>query len=225
MKRLFQKLRGLLLFCWIQLVRHVLFLATYVLYWPKVIYTDKSVMKRRRLKEPTVLTCNHLRGCDGGVVSAIFYRSRIHSLAAKRWYYSWYLHPILICGYSIPITPVSTSWLKAAVRAMREGDSVLIFPEGMAVPGGRAMRPFRPGFLKLAELGNAPVLPIYMEGCYNRPFIKHLRLVVGSPYVPDPPMEGEHPHDYQARQCALLYQKTKELQAILHQKKKRKDNT
>lgn len=85
------------------------------------------------------------------------------------------------------------------------------------------MRPFKPGFLKLAELGDAPVLPIYMEGCYNRPFLKRLHLVVGSPYHPDPIGEGEHPHDYQKRQCALLHAKTKELQEILHQRKKRKD--
>jgi len=223
MKYILKKIACFLRFCWIQLARRVLIILTYLLYCPKVIYTDKAALKFRRVAEPTVLTCNHLRGCDGAVISVIFYRSRIHSLAARKWYRKWYLKPLLVCGYSIPIAPSSTSWLKEAVRAMRGGDSVLIFPEGMAVSGGEAMRPFKPGFLKLAELGNAPVLPIYMEGCYNRPFLKHLRLVVGSPYRPDPIGENEHPHDYQKRQSALLYAKTKELQEILHQRKKRKD--
>ena len=225
MKYILKKIGAFFRFCWIQLARRVLIILTYLLYCPKVIYTDKSALKFRRVAEPTVLTCNHLRGCDGAVISVIFYRSRIHSLAARKWYNKWYLKPLLVCGYSIPIAPASASWLKEAVHAMRGGDSILIFPEGVAVAGGKAIHPFKPGFLKLAELGNAPILPIYMEGCYNRPFLKHLRLVVGSPYRPDPPREGEHAHDYQKRQCTLLYQKTKELQEILHQKKQRKVKT
>ncbi len=222
MKYILKRIGAFLRFCWIQFARRVLIILTYLLYCPKVIYTDRSALRYRRVAEPTVLTCNHLRGCDGAVISVIFHRSRIHSLAARKWYNKWYLRPLLVCGYSIPIAPASASWLKEAVRSMRGGDSVLIFPEGMAVSGGKAMRPFKPGFLRLAELGDAPILPIYMEGCYNRPFLKHLRLVVGSPYRPDPPCEGEHPHDYQKRQCALLYQKTKALQEILHQKTKKR---
>lgn len=223
MRYILKKISYFLRFCWIQFARRVLIILTYLLYCPKVIYTDKACLKWHRVKEPTVLTCNHLRGCDGAVISVIFNRSRIHSLAARKWYKKWYLKPLLVCGYSIPIAPTDTSWLKEAVRAMRAGDSVLIFPEGMAVSGGRAMRPFKPGFLKIAELGSAPILPLYMEGCYNRPFLKRLRIVVGTPYYPDRIGENEHPREYQARQCAKLYAKTKELQQILQKRKKDKD--
>lgn len=210
-------------FCWIQLARRVLIILTYLLYNPKVVYEDKSVLKFRRVAEPTVLTCNHLRGCDGAVISVIFYRSRIHSLAARRWYQKWYLKPLLVCGYSIPIGRASASWLRESVHSLQAGDSVLIFPEGMAVPGGWAMKPFKPGFLKLAELGDAPILPIYMEGCYNRPFLKRLRLAVGTPYRPEPMKEGETAQEYRDRQCTLLYTKTKALQRLLHEKRGRKD--
>jgi hypothetical protein len=60
-----------------------------------------------------------------------------------------------------------------------------------------------------------------MEGCYNRPFLKRLRIVVGTPYRPEPPADGVFSHEYQKQQCAILYQKTKDLQALLHQKKRK----
>lgn len=144
MKYILKKIGYFLRFCWIQLARRVLIILTYLLYSPKVIYTDRASLKFRRVAEPTVLTCNHLRGCDGAVISVIFYRSRIHSLAARKWYRKWYLKPLLVCGYSIPIAPCSTSWLKEAVHAIRGGDSVLIFPEGMAVSAVRQCAPSSP---------------------------------------------------------------------------------
>ena len=221
MKKFFTPIGRSLRWAWIHFARFVLVVLTYLLYSPKVVYEDKKSFKFKRVKEPTVLTCNHLRGCDGAVISALFYRSRIHSLAARKWYNKWYLKPLLICGYSIPISPVDASWLKESAHALKGGDSVLIFPEGRAVPGGKAMHPFKPGFLVLARLSDAPILPCYMEGCYNRPFLKRLRIVVGTPYHPEPPADGVFSHDYQKQQCAILYQKTKDLQALLHQKKRK----
>jgi hypothetical protein len=66
-----------------------------------------------------------------------------------------------------------------------------------------------------------------MEGCYNRPFFKRLRIVVGTPYTPDPPPESEaSKHEYHKQQCELLYQKTIALRDLLAErmaeKKKRR---
>ena len=96
----------------------------------------------------------------------------------------------------------------------------MIFPEGMAVPG-MEIRPFKPGFLLLAQRVGTAVLPFYMEGCYNRPFFKRLRIVVGTPYIPAPPPEGEGAgHEYYKEQCELLYQKTVALRDLLAERKK-----
>ena len=167
-----------------------------------------------------VLTCNHLRGCDGAVISVIFHRQRIHSIAARRWYRKWYLYPLLRCGYSIPIDNKSAAWLRASMQAIEKGDSVLIFPEGMAVPGPE-IRPFKPGFLLLSKTAGVPVLPLYMEGCYNRPFLKRLRIVVGTPYYPTQ-SEGESLRQYYDRECKILFEKTVALRDLLHNKSKRR---
>lgn len=214
-----KKLIDFLNACWIHPIRAILIVLTHLLYRPKVYY-ESGGSPRRHIKEPMVLTCNHLRGCDGAVISAIFHRERIHSIAARYWYRKWYLYPLLRCGYSIPIDNRSAAWLRASSAAIEKGDSVLIFPEGMAVPG-MEIRPFKPGFLLLAQQTGTPVLPLYMEGCYNRPFFKRLRIVVGTPYVPDPPPEGEgKSHDYYREQCEILYEKTVALRDLLAERRK-----
>jgi len=206
---------------WIFFMRRVLIFLTHLIYRPK-FYSVTGKKGRWRIAEPSVLTCNHLRGCDGAVISALFRRDRLHSLTATYWYHRWYLRPLLACGYSIPIGANSPSWLRSSVEVIQKGDSVLIFPEGAAVPGD-GINPFRPGFLMLAHMADVPILPLYMEGCYNRPFIKRLRVVVGEPYRPEPPAEGEGmKQSYYDKQCELLYNKTMELRAFLHEKRKGK---
>lgn len=204
---------------WIHPLRLILIVLTHLLYKPRIYYESKD-SPRKRVKYPTILTCNHLRGCDGAVISAIFSRKRIHPLTARHWYKKWYLYPFMRAGYTIPIDRGSTTWIHRSMEDLERGDSILIFPEGMAVPGPE-IRPFKPGFLLLARESGAPVLPIYMEGCYNRPFLKGLHIVVGTPYYPSLPPEGEHPsRAHYDRECKILFQKTIALRELLHEKRR-----
>ncbi len=211
---------------WVYPLRGILVILTHILYRPKVYYESKQ-SPRRRVKTPSVITCNHLRGSDGAVISAIFSRKRIHPLTARRWYKKWYLYPFMRAGFTIPIDRGATAWIHRSVEELKKGDSVLIFPEGMAVPG-QEIRPFKPGFLLLAKSSpGTPVLPLYMEGCYNRPLLKRLRIVVGTPYFPNLPPEGEPlTRAHYDAECKILFEKTIALRSLLHQKKKgRKDKT
>ena len=61
-----------------------------------------------------------------------------------------------------------------------------------------------------------------MEGCYNRPFFKRLRIVVGTPYVPGPPENGEMTREYYKQQCEILYNKTVALRALLAQRRSKR---
>ena len=212
---------GFLNALWIYPLRSILILLTHILYRPKIYY-ESAASPRRRVKTPTVITCNHLRGADGAVISTIFVRKRIHPLAAKRWYRTWYMYPLLRCGFSIPIEPRGTAWIHRSIEELEKGDSILIFPEGMAVPGPD-IRPFKPGFLLLSKASGAPVLPLYMEGRYDRPTLKRLRIIVGTPYYPAPPQEGEGmTKAYYERECKVLFDKTVALRDLMHEKRRRR---
>src|SRR5438067_779311 len=53
--------------------------------------------------------------------------------------------------------------LDACERALAQGSSIMMFPEGPRSPDGR-LRAFKPGAFTLAQRTGAPILPIVIEG-------------------------------------------------------------
>src|SRR5437870_1322111 len=53
--------------------------------------------------------------------------------------------------------------LDACERALAQGSSIMMFPEGTRSPDGR-LRAFKPGAFTLAQRTGAPILPIVIEG-------------------------------------------------------------
>jgi len=53
--------------------------------------------------------------------------------------------------------------LHACERALAQGNSIMMFPEGTRSPDGR-LRAFKPGAFTLAQRTGAPILPIVIEG-------------------------------------------------------------
>jgi 1-acyl-sn-glycerol-3-phosphate acyltransferase len=53
--------------------------------------------------------------------------------------------------------------MRAAARALAEGNSIMMFPEGTRSPDGH-LKAFKPGAFALALEAHAPILPIVLEG-------------------------------------------------------------
>lgn len=77
--------------------------------------------------------------------------------------------------------------LQAAARKIREGQSIIIFPEGTRSLDGRLL-PFKKGCFHLAEASEAPVVPISISGSFEIMSKRNFRvnpgtihLVIGSP--------------------------------------------
>jgi len=51
-------------------------------------------------------------------------------------------------------------------RTLREGSSIMVFPEGTRSPDGR-MRAFKTGAFELAKTTQSPILPIVLAGTAN----------------------------------------------------------
>lgn len=56
--------------------------------------------------------------------------------------------------------------IKAALRLLKQGEMVLVFPEGTRSANGE-MQPFRPGFTTLAVRSKASILPVGIQGAYD----------------------------------------------------------
>lgn len=54
--------------------------------------------------------------------------------------------------------------LKKAIDIVKEGNKVLIYPEGSRNPNPREMMPLKPGALLVARQGKVPIIPIMLYG-------------------------------------------------------------
>jgi 1-acyl-sn-glycerol-3-phosphate acyltransferase len=97
---------------------------------------------------------------------------------------------LLIGGFFIDRKSVrkSSATIKAAVKRIRAGDSILIFPEGHRSKG-QGLLPFHSGSFKLATEAEAPIVPVSITGSYEvfektgRVTAAPVRVVFGKPIM------------------------------------------
>ena len=157
-------------------------LFVYIGFRPKIVYADPA-RKKKGFDKPVVFTCNHLSHKDGIVIATVLWRYRVHILSAKdQMEKSWIVGQVLSNNRAIPVNRfgLDTGWIKESMRVMKEGNSMIIFPEGHTSKTGE-MDVFRPGFALLATMVGSEVVPIAIDGSYNFLFGRRLRIVIGEP--------------------------------------------
>lgn len=115
---------------------------------------------------PAILISNHTCGIDHMLLQS---RSkRLLGFMVAREYYEWkWIH--WICKYigCIPVNRDGRDFAatRAALRALREGRVLPIFPEGHIVPAsGTKLDDMKPGTAYLAIHAQVPVIPAYIHG-------------------------------------------------------------
>ncbi len=115
---------------------------------------------------PAILISNHTCGIDHMLLQSTC--RRLLGFMVAREYYDWvWIH--WICRY-IGCIPVNRdgrdfSATRAAIRALKEGRVLPIFPEGHIVPAsGRVLDDIKPGTAYLALHSQVPVVPAYIWG-------------------------------------------------------------
>lgn len=161
-------------------------------FWGRAVrpYVERALLRslRRNLRgvyvkgelipPPFVLAMNHHSYFDGHVVWLLFREAGIRGslLISEENLRSF---PVLEAAGAL-----STGRLREALRRLRAGEAVGIFPEGEMRPAG-PLGELRPGAVWLAEKARVPILPaasrVWLRG-YEHPeaFVR-----VGSPLPPD----------------------------------------
>ena len=164
------------------LFRIICVILVYVGFRPKIIYADPA-RKKKGFDKPVVFTCNHLSHKDGLVIATVLWKYRVHILSAKDQMEKskLYFH-VLSNNRAIPVNRfgLDTGWIKECIRVMKEGNSVIIFPEGHTSKTGE-MDKFRPGFALLATMAGSEVVPVAIDGHYKFLFGRRLRVMIGEP--------------------------------------------
>ena len=118
--------------------------------------------------EPAVVVVNHVSWLDGLLLAAFLPGKpvfAIHSRVAR----SWWIRPALKLFRAFPVDPTNPMSTKAMVRAVREGNTLVIFPEGRITVTGALMKVFDgPGMV--ADKADAPIVPVRISGAQYTPF-------------------------------------------------------
>ncbi len=112
--------------------------------------------------ERAVVVVNHVSWLDG-LLLAVFLPGKpvfaIHTGVAKKWW----LQPALKLFRAFPVDPTNPMSTKAIVRTVREGNTLVIFPEGRITVTGALMKVFDgPGMI--ADKSDAPIIPVRVDG-------------------------------------------------------------
>ncbi len=114
-----------------------------------------------------LVVANHQSHFDPPLVGMVGPR-RMNYLARDTLFrfkpFGWLIHSI----GSIPIDRKgrALAGIKTALRCLKRGEMLVVFPEGTRSPDGE-IQPFRPGFTTLAVRGRAAILPVGIEGAYE----------------------------------------------------------
>lgn len=142
-------------------------LFTWILYRPKITYMEGA--DRKMLKSPCILIANHTCHKDGSFVPQALHRIKMHVLVTSKWYDKKMINIFFknLRYISVNLEEMDNSWIDKAKKVIENGESVLIFPEGKLSKDGTLLE-FQPGFLMLARLTDAPVIPVAISGGYRK---------------------------------------------------------
>jgi acyl-[acyl-carrier-protein]-phospholipid O-acyltransferase/long-chain-fatty-acid--[acyl-carrier-protein] ligase len=115
-----------------------------------------------------VVVVNHVSLLDAVLMAAFLPAKPIFAIntvmARRRW-----VKPFLSVAEAWPLDPASPMSAKRLIRAVRDGRTCVIFPEGRITVTGALMKIYDgPGLI--ADRGGAPVVPVRIDGAQFTPF-------------------------------------------------------
>lgn len=112
--------------------------------------------------EPAVVVVNHVSFLDGVLLGA-FLPGKPTFAVNTHIARAWWVKPFLGLFRAFPVDPTNPMAAKAMVKAVREGRTLVIFPEGRITVTGALMKVFDgPGMV--ADKANAPIIPVRLDG-------------------------------------------------------------
>ena len=131
-----------------------------------------------------IIAGNHLSNADPPAIGSFAGLVRDSRFVAKKELFSvpglgWFFRR---SGY-IPVDRARTigdfGALKEVVRALEQGQSVVMFPEGTRSKTGKPQKP-KSGIGFLVYKTGAPVLPVKVEGTFGWPWVRNIRVKFGT---------------------------------------------
>ena len=134
-----------------------------ITYRPKGIFINKEIQSNK-LTQPCILIANHPAYYDPLVMYTIFRGKKTIVIAKDMLEKNWILKDMDLI--SCDRFSMDTQWIQGAKKALSEGKSVIIFPEGKTRRDGQ-LNEFKSGFAFLARYTGVPVVSVGLDGNYK----------------------------------------------------------
>jgi len=134
----------------------------------KTFFNYRVIGAENMIEEgPCIIAANHCSNLDPPLVGIACKRA-IHYLGKKSLLDWPVLGPIFPQLNVIPVDQKNAdrSALMGAIRVVKNGGAVLIFPEGSRSPDGN-LQPAQPGIGMIAAKTGAPVIPVRISGSFE----------------------------------------------------------
>ncbi len=128
----------------------------------------KGLEHYRQAGERVLIIANHLSLLDAALLSVCFPDRlcfAINSNVARKWW----VRPFLFLADTVAINPASPLSTRLLIERVRNGDKVVIFPEGRLTLTGSLMKIYE-GPIMIAGKSGAQVLPVSLTGPQYTPF-------------------------------------------------------
>jgi 1-acyl-sn-glycerol-3-phosphate acyltransferase len=140
---------------------------------------------------PLLVVANHLHNADPLLISIAIPRP-VHYMAKKELFAVPVLRRIIRLGGAFPVDrgTADRNAIRIADLNLKQGIAVGMFPEGTRSKS-RALKTALPGAAAIAQLTEAPILPVAITGS-ERLFVKGVKIVVGKPFsIPSRTEDGQ----------------------------------
>lgn len=170
---------------------HVLYIIIRPYFW--LIHPVRAIGRENIPEGPAVICPNHSTAGDPFyVVFAFGYRWPMRAMAKVEImrvpFIGWILSKAGVFGVDRGTTDVKA--VRTAMKFLKEGDKLLMFPEGTRVRGNEDVEA-KVGAALFATRTGVPLLPVYIQRKKRR--FRRNTVVIGEPYYPE--YEGRKPSE------------------------------
>lgn len=174
----------------------------YCIVWPyfRLIHPVRAVGRENIPQGPAVICPNHTTAGDPFyVVFAFGWRFPMRAIAKIQImrvpFIGWILSKAGVFGVDRDTADLKA--VKTALKFLKEGDKLLIFPEGTRVHEGESVGA-KTGAALFATRVGVPLLPVYIPS--KKKLFRRNTVVIGEPYLPK--YEGRKPTNEELQQIA-----------------------
>jgi acyl-[acyl-carrier-protein]-phospholipid O-acyltransferase / long-chain-fatty-acid--[acyl-carrier-protein] ligase len=129
-----------------------------------------------------IIALNHVSFLDGAVALAILSKEPVFAVDAE-FSQRWWVRPFIRLTRAMPLDPTKPLATRTLIQSVKNGDTLVIFPEGRITVTGRLMKVYD-GAALIAEKSGAMVVPVRIEGLEATIFSRLTRAQVRRHWFP-----------------------------------------